>query len=187
ECCAPGDVPAAPHRMRTDLGNFFDLGQRRDIRAAQQLKGDWLDQREAAQQLGVETRDMQSERTAVGMPDQMYRFIDTVEQRKDDLRLALEVKRPGSRPVRRAAIAVQVGRDHAVALAQAFRKRSPLSAGATGAVQQKDRFAGAQLDVFDLAAEDLQSRHRWTLAVTFRPCSCSAMPRTGASGGSSAA
>src|SRR5215468_4840402 len=99
---------------------------------------------------------MERDGATVRVADEMCLPVDALEQSENDLRFAFEMERSPSRPVCRAAVAVEIRRDDPISLRQPLGECAPLGRGAAGTVQQHHRFAGAELEVFDALARDLE-------------------------------
>ena len=151
-------VDQGARHARRDRRDFREGGGVEGLVLAQQVERDRLDQREAAQPAAVAQRDVQRNRAAVGMADQVDRAARTPQQREDDLSLFREAE-CATAPRSAAAAAVEVGRQDVVAAGQLSGERAPLRARRRGAVQQDDRLAGSLLQELNPSAAEIEGGH----------------------------
>ena len=97
---------------------------------AQEMKHHRLDHREAAHALGVEQCGSRADGAAVGVPDKVCRCTAESHHCIDDGDLVGdEIVTPGG-PRAGTTVADEIGREHAVSIAQTLDQRPPLTAEA---------------------------------------------------------
>mgnify|MGYP007080249593 CR=1 FL=1 len=132
-----GFEPALPREFDVPLEDIVDLVPGVQVAATQQLECRGLDQRERGDLRLQLHRRPEGERAAAGVTDQMERFADVFGQRAHETQFVGEPERPGLVP-HGFTVAVQIGREHAIASGQPRDEAAPLVAGAGAAVDQHD-------------------------------------------------
>ena len=104
-------------------------------------------------------RELQRDGAAEGMADDMRWLPNLCDQGMDQVRLDRQVETAMSRPVRCAAVAAEIGREHLVTGTKRVGYDVPLAAGAACAMQEHDRIAAANNRILHRNIADLDFRH----------------------------
>src|SRR5262249_53028423 len=95
------------------------------------------------------------------MTDEMRRAVEFVHQRIDEVGLHAQVKRARARPMRGAAVAAEVGRDHFKVRPKSCSELGPLATRVTRTMQKHNRLASTHGEVLesDAPAVDAGDAH----------------------------
>src|SRR5262245_5345999 len=91
------------------------------------------------------------------MTDDVRGSVKSLHQSSDEIGFDTEVKCPGSRPVRSAAIAAEIGRNHFEVCPKSRGKFGPLATRVTRTMQKHDRLPNTDGEVLANDATDVDA------------------------------